>query len=114
MFYMHFVALLTSVPGALVSLHLTSQFPFKIKTSRKVKLLVRFIDFSRHSLVVVNHKDIKKQKQLLLILLWPLYSTSDQYCCMRLGYLQHSDSPYIKDSVYGLHCNKEYNLFIQE
>jgi len=51
--------------GALISLHFTSQFPFKIKTSRKVKLLVRFIDFSGHSLVV-NHKDIKRQNQLLL------------------------------------------------
>jgi len=66
MCYTHFMALVTSGPGAPIFLHFTSQFPLKIKTSRKVKLLVRFIDFSRHSLVVVNHKDIKKQNQHLL------------------------------------------------
>jgi len=57
------MALVSYVPGALMSLYFTSQFPFKIKTSRKVKLLVRFIDFSRNSLVV-NHRDIKKQEQI--------------------------------------------------
>jgi len=101
------MALVSYVPGALMSLYFTSQFPFKIKTSRKVKLLVRFIDFSRNSLVV-NHRDIKKQEQIYWILLWPSYSTSDQYCCMRLGYLvryvQHIGSPCITD-LYGLNCN---------
>jgi len=59
------MARVTYVPGAIISIHFTSRFPFKIKTSRKVKLLVSFIDFSGHSLVV-NYKDIRKQNQLLL------------------------------------------------
>jgi len=59
------MVIVTYLPGALISLHFASQFPFKLKTSWKVKLLVRFIDFSRHSLVA-NHKDIKKQNKLFL------------------------------------------------